>query len=97
MVNSYFITYKKTFTINKESAIMDWLAENWFWVLIFVLFIAMHLFGHGHGGHGAHGSKRGQNGHNAHGSHGSHDGHSGCHGHGDEQQSGKTHNEHKHH
>jgi Protein of unknown function (DUF2933) len=32
---------------------MDWLLANWFWILIFVLFIAMHLFGHGgHGGHG---------------------------------------------
>jgi hypothetical protein len=32
---------------------MDWALENWFWILIFVLFIAMHLFGHGgHIGHG---------------------------------------------
>ncbi|HED05935.1 MAG TPA: DUF2933 domain-containing protein [Ignavibacteria bacterium] len=32
---------------------MDWLSENWLWVLIVVLFIIMHLFGHGsHGGHG---------------------------------------------
>ena len=31
---------------------MAWLAENWFWVLIFIAFISMHLFGHGgHGGH----------------------------------------------
>lgn len=31
---------------------MTWLLENWFWILIFVLFIAIHLFGHGgHGGH----------------------------------------------
>lgn len=31
---------------------MEWLAENWFWVLIGVVFIVMHLFGHGgHGGH----------------------------------------------
>jgi hypothetical protein len=31
---------------------MAWLAENWFWVLIFIAFIAMHMFGHGgHGGH----------------------------------------------
>jgi hypothetical protein len=35
---------------------MAWLAENWFWLLLGVAFIAMHLFGHGsHGGHGAHG------------------------------------------
>ncbi len=35
---------------------MDWLAENWFWVLLIVLFVVMHLFGHGgmHGGHGKH-------------------------------------------
>ena len=31
---------------------MDWLSENWVWVLIGVAFAAMHLFGHGgHGGH----------------------------------------------
>lgn len=30
---------------------MQWLVANWFWVLIFIAFIAMHLFGHGgHGG-----------------------------------------------
>jgi len=34
---------------------MAWFTANWFWVLIGVLFIAMHLFGHGgHGGHGSH-------------------------------------------
>ena len=34
---------------------MAWLTENWFWVLGFIAFIAMHLFGHGrHGGHGGH-------------------------------------------
>ena len=39
---------------------MAWLTENWFWVLIFIAFIAMHLFGHGgHGGHsGRNGSDR---------------------------------------
>ena len=32
---------------------MAWLTENWFWVLIGILFVAIHLFGHGgHGGHG---------------------------------------------
>lgn len=32
---------------------MEWLTQNWFWILVFVAFIAMHLFGHGgHGGHG---------------------------------------------
>jgi hypothetical protein len=41
---------------------MDWLAENWFFVLLFIAFIAMHLFGHGHSGHGG-----------GHGGHGAHD------------------------
>lgn len=32
---------------------MDWLAENWVWVLFGIGMVAMHLFGHGgHGGHG---------------------------------------------
>lgn len=31
---------------------MEWLAENWLWVLIGAAFVLMHLFGHGgHGGH----------------------------------------------
>ena len=38
---------------------MAWLTENWFWLLTFVAFVAMHMFGHGgrgrHGGHGGHG------------------------------------------
>ena len=35
---------------------MTWLTENWFWILTFIAFIAMHMFGHGgHGGHGRHG------------------------------------------
>ena len=43
---------------------MEWLAENWFWVLIGVLFVAMHLFGHGgHGGHGSHGGTDKPSGH----------------------------------
>lgn len=36
---------------------MNWFAENWFWVLFGVAFIAMHLLGHG--GHGGHGSQGG--------------------------------------
>lgn len=32
---------------------MDWLAQNWIFVVFFILFIGMHLFGHG--GHGMHG------------------------------------------
>jgi len=31
---------------------MDWLSQNWVWVLFSAAFIAMHLFGHG--GHGEH-------------------------------------------
>lgn len=32
---------------------MEWLAENWFWVVIGIVFVGMHMFGHGgHGGHG---------------------------------------------
>lgn len=34
---------------------MAWLTANWFPVVIFVAFVAMHVFGHGgHGGHGRH-------------------------------------------
>ncbi len=36
---------------------MDWLVTNWYWMLLFVAFIAMHLFGHG--GHGVHRSDGG--------------------------------------
>lgn len=36
---------------------MAWFSANWFWVLVFIAFMAMHLFGHGgHGGHSGHGS-----------------------------------------
>ncbi len=34
---------------------MDWVIENWFFILFAVLFISMHLFGFGCGGHGGHG------------------------------------------
>lgn len=35
---------------------MEWLSQNWFFVLVLVAFVGMHLFGHGHGGgHGGHG------------------------------------------
>lgn len=35
---------------------MEWLSENWIFVLIAVAFVAIHLFGHGgHGGHVGHG------------------------------------------
>lgn len=44
---------------NKELT-MNWLAENWIWVLLGGGMVAMHLFGHrGHGGHGGHGGSCG--------------------------------------
>lgn len=31
---------------------MKWLAENWLWIVFAIVFVAMHIFGHGgHGGH----------------------------------------------
>jgi len=34
---------------------MEWLSQNWVWVLLGIGFAAMHMFGHGgHGGHGGH-------------------------------------------
>lgn len=42
---------------------MDWLAQNWVWILVLGAFIGMHLFGHGghdgHGGCGGHGGRHG--------------------------------------
>ncbi len=35
---------------------MDWLRENWFWVIVIGLFVWMHTKMHGgHGGHAGHG------------------------------------------
>lgn len=34
---------------------MEWLAQNWIWLLFIGAMVAMHLFGHG--GHGAHGGQ----------------------------------------
>jgi hypothetical protein len=40
---------------------MEWLSQNWVWVLFGVGFIAMHVFGHGgHGGHGGSGHRKEQ-------------------------------------
>ena len=34
---------------------MEWVRENWFFILFFIFFIGMHLFGGGcMGGHGGH-------------------------------------------
>lgn len=38
---------------------MDWLSQNWVWILIGAAFIGAHLFGHGYGGHGHSGHGRG--------------------------------------
>lgn len=40
---------------------MAWLQENWFWLLVLVLFVGMHM-GHGHGGHGGRGGHEGHGG-----------------------------------
>ena len=38
---------------------MQWLSENWVFVLVVIAMVAMHLFGHGgQGGHGGHGRRR---------------------------------------
>ena len=34
---------------------MEWLSQNWVWLLFAVAMFGMHAFGHGgHGGHGGH-------------------------------------------
>lgn len=45
---------------------MEWIQENWFFVLFAALFIGMHLFGFGCGGHGKHGGHGGEEGHDEH-------------------------------
>jgi len=42
---------------------MEWLAENWIFVIFLAAFVAMHLFGHRHGGHGGHGGRGGSHDH----------------------------------
>ena len=45
---------------------MEWFSQNWVWVLFFIAFIAMHLFGHGeHGGHAGRGGALGDSDSNA--------------------------------
>jgi hypothetical protein len=46
---------------------MDWIRENWFFILFFIFFIWMHLSGRGCGGHGHGGDE-----------HGKEEGHAGC-------------------
>ena len=33
---------------------MFWLRENWFWLVVAILFVTMHAGGHGGHGHGGH-------------------------------------------
>ncbi len=42
---------------------MEWVMENWFFILFAALFIGMHLFGFGCGGHGKHGKHGGDDEH----------------------------------
>lgn len=41
---------------------MDWIAQNWVWIVVALAFVGLHMFGHGghgggHGGHGGDGPK----------------------------------------
>ncbi|BAU49780.1 hypothetical protein SVA_3232 [Sulfurifustis variabilis] len=37
---------------------MQWIVDNWVWIVVFIAFVALHLFGHGgHGGHGGDGEE----------------------------------------
>lgn len=42
---------------------MDWIRENWFWLVVGAFFFWMHTMHGGHGGHGGHGSHGGHAGH----------------------------------
>lgn len=44
---------------------MDWIRENWFWLVVAVVFFWMH--GRMHGGHGRHAERGGHGGHAGHG------------------------------
>lgn len=33
-----------------RGTVMAWFADNWFFALLLVAFVGMHMFGHGHGG-----------------------------------------------
>jgi hypothetical protein len=39
--------------------VIDFLAANWVWIAVIVLFVAMHRGGHGCGMHGSHGGHAG--------------------------------------
>jgi hypothetical protein len=42
---------------------MEFIRENWFFILFAILFVGMHLFGFGCGGHGKHGKHGREDGH----------------------------------
>lgn len=44
---------------------MDWLIQNWFFILVLFLCVAMHFFGHGV--HREHGGRGGEDEHRGHG------------------------------
>ena len=70
---------------------MNWLRENWFWVLLIGLFLWMHFKMHGgHGARGGHGADRGRE---ADGGHGGHGGGGCCGGASDDQADGHDHAE----
>jgi hypothetical protein len=66
---------------------MEWISNNWFFLLFAALFIGMHLFGFGCGGHGRHGKHdekendehKGQANAESSGSGTAKEGHSSCH------------------
>ena len=39
---------------------MEWINQNWFWLLIGIVFVGMHLFGHGGRGGGCCGGGHGE-------------------------------------
>lgn len=46
---------------------VEWLVDNWFWVLVLVLFVAVYFSGPGHGGNRGHGGYGGGERHDGHG------------------------------
>ena len=54
---------------------MEWLTDNWFFILLLFAFAAMHLFGHGHGGHRGHPGRDMAEGDSRHAGHQDHRGH----------------------
>ncbi len=42
---------------------MEWVSENWIWLLLGLGMVGMHMFGHGRGSHRGHGSGHAHGGH----------------------------------